>query len=60
MISNNLFKIRIRTMTPYANYVDETAVNSCSYLLQNADRKFSRKEFRIIKKSPKINHNPEE
>lgn len=60
MISNNLHKIRIRTMDRWANYVDEQNISASEYLLQNADRRFSRKEFRIIKKSPKINHNPEE
>lgn len=60
MISNNLFKIRIRTLSHYNNYVDETAISPLTYLLNGADRKWCRKEFRIIKKSPNINHNPEE
>jgi hypothetical protein len=47
-------------MDRWANYVDEQNISASEYLLQNADRRFSRKEFRIIKKSPKINHNPEE
>jgi hypothetical protein len=60
MISNNLHKIRIRTLDYEYNYVDELCINIYSYSVSKEDRRLFRKESRINKKNLKFNQNPEE
>ena len=60
MISNNLHKIRIRTLHYNYNYVDELCISTYSYSVSKEDRRILRREFRINKKNQKFNHNPEE
>lgn len=62
MMSSLDYKIKIRVMAPTKgmNYVDESCVNWNAFNLQNADRRWSRKEFRINKKSHQSEKFPEE
>lgn len=60
MISNRLHKIRIRALERARNYVDACHLNDYTSLINRREGRFGKKEFRIIKKNPKINRCPEE
>lgn len=62
MITNNEHKIKVRVLAPTKglNYVDESVINWDVWRLHNADRRFYRKEFRIIKKIQQFDCHPEE
>lgn len=59
MISNNLHKIRIKTMSRYM-YLGEYPIDMYAPFISDTERLISRKEFRIIKQNFKFTRCPEE
>ena len=60
MISNNLFKIRLRSLDHKYDAVDDFPLNQWYFNLSFSDGKIFRRENRIMKKNRKINRNTEE